>query len=487
MEKNKSIGTRSRSALLWGLLGAIMRQGSTLVITIILARLLGPEEFGLIGIALVFITLCQVFTDVGFTDGLIQRKEVTPLVYSSIFYLNLAISLALSLIVFLAAPYIGEFYNRNELPELLQWLVLIVPIAAIGKVHETQLRKQLKFKSLTIRTILSSNIGGAAGILAAYQGLGVKALVIQQLVSVGLSTILLWYSTGWRPMMDFSWKEVRLLFSFSGYVFLDHGIRQLFQRIDVLFIGKVFSPTILGYYSRAESLNFQITTYTAGLMRKVMYPVLSSVQDDAKEFERLYLKVFSLLAVLSTGLLGLLYFLAEDIILLLLGNKWLPTVVLFQILIFKTLISPFGVLMGKSMLSMGYSKEKFLVSLMHRVITLTPLIVGLYSDITTFALAVVVAFFVSFLLNAYLVDRMIKINFWKQLILFLKPLIPLLVIIAVVSILPFTIHPLIQALIFTVSFVVFLFIINDTGLNHILYEVQRLKHRIKRNQVNQGA
>jgi O-antigen/teichoic acid export membrane protein len=472
--KQKSIGSKSRHAFVWGLLGTLARQGTTVVITMILARLLGPEEFGLIGIALVFISLCQVFIDVGFTDGLIQKKDASEIIYSSIFYLNLAISLVLALLVFFAAPFIGEFYERMELPQVLRWLVIIVPIAAIGKVHETQLRKELKFKSLTIRTVVSSNVGGVIGIVAAYQGYGIYALVFQQLSTVVVSTVLLWISTQWKPSAAFSWTEVKSMFSFSGFVFLDQGIRQLFQRIDVLFIGKVFSPTVLGYYSRAESLNFQITTYTSGIMRKVMYPVLSTVQDNEQEFERIFLKVFSLLAVASCGLLGVVYFVADDLVLLLLGDQWKPAIVLFQILIFKTLISPFGVLMGKSLLSRGYSKERFYFGLMNRLIMLLPLVVGFFTDVVTFALVVVVTFFITFLIQAYAVDKIIHIRFRKQVVLFFGPLVPLLTAIFVKMALSIALPSIVEATIFALFFVVYLHVTKDAGYLHALYEIRRV-------------
>lgn len=417
---------KSRKGLVWDLTGALLKQLSSLVISIVLARLLSPEYFGIIGIALVFIAVSQVFIDVGFTDGLIQRKDVSDTVYSSVFYINFIISLVMAMIIYFAAPFVGNFYNSEEITHVIQYLTIVLPIAAIGKVHATQLVKRLAFKSLAIRDIGSIIIGGSVGIIAALNNQGIYSLVWQQVATVFVSSILLWLGTRWKPLLVFSWSEIKNVLIFSSYVFFDQAFRQIFQRLDTLFIGKVFSPLTLGFYSRAEALNAQVTTYTASSLQKVIFPVFSIVQEDEDRFRAIYFKAFSLAAVISSTLAGVLFFLSDKIIIGLLGEKWAPSIIIFQILLFRTVTAPFGALMGKCLLSKGYSKVKFKMSFFQRLIMLLPMVVGFFYGIEVFALVVVAASIVAFLLNAFILDRYLQLNFLLQVQRFLFPLIPLI-------------------------------------------------------------
>lgn len=477
MSKQDRLGDRSRNALLWDLIGSFLKQCATLTITIILARLLSPEHFGVIGIALVFTTLSQVFIDVGFTDGLIQRRSVSNEIFSSIFYVNLAISILLATILFMLAPWVGNFYHNKEITQVIRYLTLVLPISAIGRVHATRLVKSLQFKSLTIRDILSSIAGGIIGIVAALKNQGVYSLVWQQLTVVSVSSILLWIGSRWMPSFTFSWREIRPILSFSSYVFFDQVFRQFFQKLDTLFIGKVFSPTTLGFYSRAEALNAQVTTYTSSSLQKVIFPVLSMVQDDDVSFREIYFKVFSLLAVVSSTLAGILFFLSDKIILDLLGKQWAPSLLIFQILVFKTLTAPFGGLMGKSLLSKGYSKAKFKMSIFQRIIMVLPMAFGLLYGIEVFALAIVGASLVSFLLNAYVLDRFLQLEFFKQLTSFLKPLIPLIIVgVARYSLFNW-INPLVILLVYISLQWIFLSWIKDEGYLIVVREfVPRIKN-----------
>lgn len=478
MEKDKSLDSKSRKAFGWDLVGTFIRQFVTLGISIILARLLTPEEFGVIGIALVFVSLTQVFIDVGFTDGLVYRQSVDDLLYSSIFYLNCAISFLMAILIVLVAPIVGNFYDNSDITSVLYYLALIPPIAALGKVHSAILVKNLNFKALSIRDVVAVLMGGTLGVIAAIKGMGVYSLVWQQITTTIVGTILLWVGSKWQPKSSFSWTEVRALFSYSSFIFFDQLLRQFFQRVDTIFIGKVFSTATLGFYSRAESLNAQIMSYTATSLRKVIFPTLSSLQDDSEKFEEVYLKIFKLVTVITVALSGLLYFLADVIILNLLGEKWLPTVIIFQILIFKTSTGPLGALIGKSLLSRGHSKKKFRVGLLQRALTLIPLLFGLFYGIETFAIVVVLINFINISLGIYFVQRYLNISFLKQLKSLLKPLLLGFIIIYLMkSLLSF--NSFLSALIFIITYAIILILTKDEGFLMLKVELEKIFFQVK--------
>jgi O-antigen/teichoic acid export membrane protein len=428
---NKNLGKQVKSGLGWDLGGTLFKQISTLIVTVVLARILSPEEFGIIGMAMVFISLSQVFVDVGFTQGLIQNQNNTQTIYSSVFYINIFLGLIMALSIFFLAPLIGNFYESSQVTYVVQWLCFVPLISSFGSIQNALFVKKLDFKTLTLRNIIGTVIGGVVGVTMALLDYGVYALVGQQLPTAIFFTSILWWKSDWIPSIAFSYKEVRELTNFSGYVFLDKLLQTFFNKLDTLFIGKYFSAITLGFYSRAESLNAQVIQYTTTSLGKVLFPAFSQLQNDNKLFESSYFKVFNIATFVATLASGSLFFLAEEIIINLLGDKWQPSVVIFQILVFKLLVSPFVVLMGKTLLAKGFSKQKFQISQINRVIKLTPIYFGYMYDIHAFTLALVVCHGIVFLINMWTNHKYLKISFSIQLLSFLKPIIPFMIMVFV--------------------------------------------------------
>lgn len=424
---SKEVASKTKTALVWDLAGSFFRQFASLIISIILARLLSPEEFGVIGMSLVFISITEVFIDIGFTSGLIQQREVKDIAYSSIFYVNLGISILLSLLIMLFAPYIADFYEEPMVGSVLFYLAFIPPIAALGRIQSTILTKKMDFRSLTLRNIFATVAGGIVGVAAAFMDFGVYSLVVQQITAAVMSTFLLWYATGWRPKLEFSFKEVKALLGYSSYVFFDQVLRQIFNKIDTIFIGKAFSTATLGFYSRAESLKAQIDTYTSTSLRKVMFPAFSALQQNMEAFGRAYFKAFNTVTGLIALLVAPIYLLSDKIIIGLLGEKWAPSIIFFQILLFSTLTSPHIGIMAQAVLAKGYSRLKFKMGLAQRLLRLTPILMGSLFGIVEFAIAVVVANTIVFFVYTYVVYRSLHLSFYKQLKGFIVPNIMLVV------------------------------------------------------------
>ncbi|OIQ21432.1 MAG: hypothetical protein BM557_04040 [Flavobacterium sp. MedPE-SWcel] len=453
---SKEVENKTKKGLIWDLAGSFFRQFAAFFVSIILARLLSPEEFGIVGMSLVFVSITEVFIDVGFTSALIQRKEVKDIVYSSIFYVNLGISVFLALLMLLAAPYIGDFYEQPKVAKILEYLALIPIIAAFGRVQSAILTKRMDFKSLSIRSVISTVIGGVAGIVGALTDMGVYSLVLLQIVTVLTSTVLLWASTGWRPKFEFSRTEVKSLLGYSSFVFFDQALRKVFNKIDTIFIGKFFSPATLGFYSRAESLKAQIDTYTSNSLRKVMFPALSALQDNPEEFEKAYRKAFNIVTGIIVLLVGPIYFLSEQIIVGLLGDKWRPSIIFFQILLFATLTSPHIGMMAQAVLAKGYSKLKFKIGLIQRFLKLTPIVFGLLFGVVEFAIAVVAASTTVFFVYSFVVHKKLHLNFAKQMKDFIIPNIVFFVFIIIFNLGREYISPWVYAPLFLICNVVFL-------------------------------
>lgn len=418
---SKNLNSKSKTAVIWDLSGAFVRQFASLFITILLARLLGPLEFGIIGLALVFIHISEVFLDAGFTSGIIQQKNTKDITLSSIFYVNLGISIVLSLIVIITSGWIAVFYEEPRIKEILIWLAIIPPIAALGKVQDAILTKDLDFKSLTYRSVVATIVGGVLGVIAAFLNFGVYSLVIQQISMTVAATAMLWYATKWRPKWEYSSKEVKNLFSFSSYVFFDRLFRQVANKIDTIFVGKVFSPMVLGYYSRAETLKTQVQTYTTNSVSRVIFPMLSQLQDNQEKFKETYFKAFNIVSGFIVFLVAPLYFLSQFVVIFLLGDQWQPTVILFQILILTAISSPQVNMMGRAILAKGYSKLKFTTGLLQRLFKLLPIAVGLFYGIEEFAIAMVISSLLTFVVLSIIYENKLEIKFWLQIKNFIIP------------------------------------------------------------------
>lgn len=417
----KNINSKTKKGIVWDLSGSLVRQIVVLFISTILARLLDPVDFGIIGMSMVFITIAQAFTDVGFTSGLIQQKETKDITFSSVFYINVGISILVSLIIIISAPLIASFYDEPRVLNILYLLAIIPPISSLGRVQAAILTKRIDFKSLTIRDFTATLVGGTIGVIAAYSDYGVYSLVIQQIIMVFVGTIMLWFATGWRPKLEFSILEIKNLFKFSSYVFLDGLMRQIFLKIDTLFVGKIFSPTILGFYSRAESLKSQVQTYTTNSLNKVIFPVLSQLQDNEDDFKKTYFRAFNIITGLVVTLIGPVYFLSHYIIIFLFGEKWEPSVLLFQILLLSIFTGPQGALMGQGILAKGYSKLRFNIGLIQRLFKLTPIILGLFYGIEIFTLGMVISSVLVLLLFFIIYQKVFNYSFFRQFKNFLIP------------------------------------------------------------------
>jgi len=420
-----SLKQRTFKAIVWDLLGRFLTQGSSFILTIILARLLAPEEFGIVAMAMAFISISNVFIDFGFSSALIQNQSNSSLTYSSVFYFNVFAGLIITSVIFLLAPFIGQFYHDESIVSLVRWLSLVFLFNSFNRVQNTILTKELNFKSLSLRLLIASVLGGIGGVILAYHDFGVYSLVFQTLTTALFSTILLWSTSSWKPDLNFSFSEVKKLIGFSSFAFFERLINNIFMRLDVLLIGKIFTPLTVGFYTRASSLKDQVTKYSSTSITRVFYPVLSSLQSDEAEFNRIYFRLISVIVFLSFGLSGILFILGEDIIIFLFGIKWMPSVLMFKLLVLTSCNQPLNSMMWNAIMSKGKSKENFYFGLLKKSVGIIPFFIAYNYGLLAFIISWVIMNYIITFMNIIAVKILLKISLWKHIYKILVAIIPL--------------------------------------------------------------
>jgi len=428
-----SLRNKASKAFAWDLVGNYGGQISYFIITIFLARLLSPEEFGLVGMSMVFIAILNVFKDLGFASALIQNPDNTALTYSSVFWVNIIAGAVLTLLVFLAAPLIGWFYENDQIVIIVRLLSFTFLLSSFNIVQVTILKKGLNFKRLTLIQLGSMLFSGITAIAAAYWGLGVFSLVIQQLLAILLSLTLLWKVSEWKPSFDFSKKEVKKLTGFSVYVFSGQFVNQIFKQLDTLIVGKLFSAATLGFFSRAESINSLISKNSVSTFNRVFFPVLSAIRDDDERFEKIFLKVLNIVSTISIFLTGVFFLSGQELIIFLFGEKWQPSVAIFEILIIKGFSYPISAMVVNAFFAKGKSKENFHYGNIRRATLLIQLGIAWIYGFNAFLYAIIGVSIFNWLLNTFFVHRSLGISFWSQIALVLKPLMVAAILVLMLS------------------------------------------------------
>jgi O-antigen/teichoic acid export membrane protein len=333
--KNKTIW-----GIIWSLSASIGKQFIQLIIQIVLARLLLPADFGIIGMVTIFITMSQVFIDSGFTNGLIRDKDSIQEDYSTVFFFNLIVAILLYLILFVSAGLISEFYRKPELVTIIRLLSLVLIINAFGLIQRTILIKKINFKSQMKIELISSTISGVIAIVLALLGLGVWSLVIRTIVMQLMQAILLSLSNRWVPSLVFSVPTFKKLFTFGWKLLLSTIISKLYDNINYLIIGRVFSATDLGFYTNAQRIRDTPSDVITSSIQNVSFPILSSIQDDDEMLKRGYRKIIKNTVFITFPVMMGLTAVANPLFSVLLGENWMPAVPYFQILCLAALFNP---------------------------------------------------------------------------------------------------------------------------------------------------
>ena len=300
------------------------------IVQIILARLLTPSDFGLIGLITVFIAIANVFAQSGMGQALVQRKNADEVDFSTVFYYSLAFSVVLYFILFACAPFIANFYNAPKLTAVVRVLGLGVIVGAVNSVQNAYVQKTMQFKKFFFST-LGGTIGSAfTGIFAAYKGYGVWALVVQQLTNQIINTIVLWFTAKWRPVLEFSFERMKKLFSFGWKLLCSNLLDTVYSNMYSLIIGKFYSSADLGYYNKGKQFPMLIINNINTAINSVLLPIMSEAQDEKERVKAMVRRSISVSTFIIFPLMAGLAAVAEPMVKILLTDKWLLAVPFIQ-------------------------------------------------------------------------------------------------------------------------------------------------------------
>lgn len=312
--------------LFWKFAERILAQVVSLVVSVVLARLLLPEDYGAISMVTVFITIANVFVTAGIPSALVQKKDATKEDFSTVFYFNFILSIIIYLVLFVAAPFIAGFYNYPVLSPVLRLMGIRIIVASINSVQHSYVSRHMMFKKYFWSTLFGTLISGVIGVGMAYAGFGVWALAAQYMINTCVDTIVLFFTVKWRPTLFFSWKTTKELFKF-GWKILFQGLASAFTvQMKNLIVGKVYSSSDLGYYTKGQQFPQLIVTNINSSISSVMFPAMSNIQEDLYKVKELLRKSVRLSSYIIFPLLTGLGMVATPFISLVLTDKWLPCV-----------------------------------------------------------------------------------------------------------------------------------------------------------------
>ncbi|MES2139014.1 MAG: lipopolysaccharide biosynthesis protein [Bacteroidota bacterium] len=409
-----SLKKQAFSGLVWSFALQFSSHGVGFIVSIILARLLLPEEFGLIGMISVFIGIGGTLLDAGLTQSLIRSLNPDQEDYSTVFLFNLIGSVIVYFLVFLLAPLIAEFYNQKVLIDIIRVYCLIFIIKAFSAVQSTRLTKQMDFKTQMIVALPSLIISSIVGIAMAYLGYGVWSLVWSAIINALFATIQLWFYSEWTPSFVFNMDKFKIHFRFGYKLTLSGLLDIIFSNIYQIVIGKYFSPVQVGFYTRAETFKQLPISSISGALHNVTYPLFASIQDDNERLKRVYKQIMQMVVFFIAPILIFLAVLAEPTFRFLFTEKWLPSVPYFQIICFTGILYPIHAY-NLNILNVKGRSDLFLkLEIIKKVIIAISVIVALQFGVFALLWSQIVISVVAFYINTHFTGKILNYNSWEQ-------------------------------------------------------------------------
>ena len=467
------IKQKTKIGMLWNASDKILVQVTSFVLSIILARLLSPSDYGTLGLLSIFISFSNVFIDSGFSRALIQKQDRKEVDFSTVFIFNATISLCIYLVLFFAAPLIADFYNMPALVDLQRVFFLVIFIDSLGVVQSAKLQIRVDFRSIAIINLVSVIVSGVTTIICAYNGLGVWALVIYSLVKSCSAVILYWNFARWTPVTGFSMGSFKSLFKFGSKLLASGLLSTSLNNITSLVIGKFYTPANLGFYSKAQ----HFPELTAGTITSVLntstFPLMASLQDRPEEMMAIFRKLIKITAMFVFPAMIGLACLSETIILVLLGEKWQPTAYLLFWLTLSYIFNPLSVLNMNLLNAIGRSDLFLKIDFIKIPFILITMVITFPISLNAIVIGKAVTAFIYFYINSFLIGKMYGFGGFKQLTCSWKYIISAILMGFVVVSLDNMIGSGILSLIFgvlggAIIYMILLFILQDIEFMNLL-------------------
>ena len=388
-------------SFLWKLLERCSVQLVSVVVSILLARWLYPDDFGVIALILVFIAFAEVITDGGFNTALIQKKDADATDFSTIFYASVVIAVFMYFVLFFSAPLISGFYEMESLTRIIRVLSLTLPFYVLNSIQRAYVAKEMLFDKLFVSSFVSVLISGVIGCVMALKGFGVWSLVAQKISNQALVTVTMWYTVKWRPVLRFSFNSFKTLFGYGWKIFMTNFIITLFVKIRHLIIGKLFTASNLAYFERGDLFPSYIGDNLISAVQSVLLPTLSEQQDDRARVKSMMRRSTKSTALITCPIMAGLFVAAQPLTILLLTEKWLPVVPFIQIMCVSNIFKPLTISNAEAIKAMGYSNIILKLEIIKKIVDVIILVVSCQIGLMAIAYGVALYNFLCIFINLY--------------------------------------------------------------------------------------
>lgn len=410
-----SLRSKTINGIFWSGIERFSVQGVQVLVMLVIARILTPKDFGLIGMMAIFIAVAQSLIDSGFSQALIRKQNRTDVDNSTVFYFNIFTSVLLYTVLYVVAPWVAEFYKEPQLCSLMRVLCVIIIIDSFTVVQRALFTATIDFKTQAKATFFAAIVSGTVGIWLAVNGYGVWTLVWQQLTSASISTLLLWRYSWWKPSLLYSWQSLNELFSFGSKLLLSGLIDTLYGNMYQLVIGKVFNATSLGHYSQAKTFAGVASSNITGIISRVTYPVLSTMQDDDEKLQENYRKLLCVLAFIIFPIMCGIAAVAHPLVSVLVGEQWDYAATLLVPICFTMMWYPIHAINLNLLKVKGRSDLFLRLEVIKKIIGVAVLLASIPFGLLFMCYSSIVTSLVCLIINTYYTGKLINVGFLMQL------------------------------------------------------------------------
>lgn len=409
-----SLKKKSITGLIWSSFDIILSNGVTFITSIILARILLPSEFGILGLVMVFLALANTLIDGGFSVGLIRKISCSDEEYNSVFYFNLFMSLFLYLIIFILAPFISEYFGEQKLNIFLRIISTVLIIDALSIIHRVIVIRKIDFKLKTKISLISSVASSFAGIILAVSGYGIWSLIFQVMINKLLNSILFWFYVKWYPSLIISIIKFKELFIFSSKILITDIIITIQNQIYYIIIGRYFSISQVGFYNRAEQFNAIVVGNLTGIIDRVFFPVLASMQQDNEILKQNLRKVFKSSFLITYLTLLILAATAKPLIIILIGEKWSASILYLQLIAIGSVFFPINALNSNILKIKGRSDLILRLQIIKTILLIPVVFTGIFWGIIGMLISRIVHSLIVTFINSMYSSKIINYGILEQ-------------------------------------------------------------------------
>lgn len=411
----ESLKYKAIKGVMWSAIERFSVQGIQFVLTIIIARLVSPSDYGLIAMLGIFLAIAQTFIDSGFSNALMQKQDRTEKDFSTVFYFNIIVGVFVYLLLYLCSSYVAIFYNEPKLDSITKIVGFNLVISSFSVVQRAKLTIALNFKLQAIASLIAVVASGGLGVYMAYVGYGVWAIVLQTLLNNFLNTLLLWILARWIPQICFSWKSFRVLFGFGSKLLLSGILHTTYTNLYSIVIGKQFSSIELGYYNRAYSIAYFPSNNISSILTRAIYPIQCSIQDDNERLRNSFLQYLRVAVYVIFPLMIGLCLLAEPLVLLILTNKWMHMVPLLKIMCIAYMWDPVMMINHNILTAKGHSGYFLKAEILKKITAVAILIVTIPFGIEIMCMGLIFYAFSDIFIISRFVYKVVGVTLMSQI------------------------------------------------------------------------